>query len=78
MEAYPEAKVVLTVRDPVKWYNSVRSTIYQGKFLGNNPAVSLFMKLLGEMPKMLVCLRASEHPPKGFDQGKNLGFLHVG
>ena len=24
---YPNAKVILTVRDPVKWYQSVRSTI---------------------------------------------------
>ena len=28
MEAYPEAKVVLTVRDPQRWYESVRETIY--------------------------------------------------
>lgn len=26
--AYPHAKVVLTVRDPERWYESVRSTIY--------------------------------------------------
>ena len=24
---YPEAKVVLTVRDPVRWFHSVRNTI---------------------------------------------------
>lgn len=28
MEAYPEAKVVLTVRDPDRWYESVNETIY--------------------------------------------------
>jgi len=28
MEAYPEAKVVLSVRDPARWYESVRETIY--------------------------------------------------
>ena len=28
MEAYPKAKVILTVRDPGRWYESVRSTIY--------------------------------------------------
>jgi hypothetical protein len=28
MDAYPEAKVLLTVRDPEKWYQSVRNTIY--------------------------------------------------
>jgi hypothetical protein len=29
MQAYPQAKVLLTVRDPEKWYKSVLSTIYQ-------------------------------------------------
>ncbi len=28
MQAYPDAKVVLTVRDPHRWYESVRDTIY--------------------------------------------------
>lgn len=28
MDEYPEAKVVLTVREPVRWYESVRNTIY--------------------------------------------------
>jgi Sulfotransferase domain len=29
MEQYPEAKLVLTVRDPQSWWESVRETIYQ-------------------------------------------------
>ncbi len=29
MEAFPEAPVILTVRDPERWYESMRSTIYQ-------------------------------------------------
>ncbi len=34
MQAYPEAKVLLSVRDPEKWYESVITTIYQasGRF----------------------------------------------
>jgi len=28
MERYPEAKVILTVRDPERWHRSTRSTIY--------------------------------------------------
>lgn len=28
MEKYPDAKIVLTVRDPEKWYTSCRNTIY--------------------------------------------------
>src|SRR6202043_561366 len=29
MEVYPDAKVLLTVRDPDSWYESAKSTIYQ-------------------------------------------------
>ncbi len=29
MESYPDAKVILTVRDPERWYESTRSTIYE-------------------------------------------------
>src|SRR5438094_934614 len=29
MEQYPEAKVLLSVRDPEKWYESARETIFQ-------------------------------------------------
>ena len=28
LEKYPEAKVILTVRDPERWYDSMRQTIY--------------------------------------------------
>ena len=30
MDAYPNAKVVLTVRRPETWHESVRSTIHKG------------------------------------------------
>jgi len=30
-ELYPEAKVILTVREPEKWYQSTLETIYRGK-----------------------------------------------
>ncbi|GAC1631392.1 MAG: hypothetical protein NVS4B11_31660 [Ktedonobacteraceae bacterium] len=29
MKAYPDAKVLLTVRDPQRWYESAKNTIYQ-------------------------------------------------
>jgi hypothetical protein len=31
MEKYPEAKVILTVRDPERWYESTRQTIYYSR-----------------------------------------------
>ena len=33
---YPRAKVVLTVRDPVRWYNSVSNTIRQVSLLSDS------------------------------------------
>ncbi len=38
MEAFPEAPVILTVRDPERWYESVRSTIYGIRKLSAGPA----------------------------------------
>jgi hypothetical protein len=37
MEAFPEAAVILTVRDPDPWYESMRSTIYQIRKLTTGP-----------------------------------------
>jgi Sulfotransferase domain len=34
-EVYPEAKVILSVRDPEKWYESATKTIWQAKLLGD-------------------------------------------
>jgi hypothetical protein len=43
MKVYPEAKVLLTVRDPGKWYESTRNTIYQ---LPRSPAVRILRLFL--------------------------------
>ncbi|MDP9458535.1 MAG: sulfotransferase family protein [Actinomycetota bacterium] len=37
MEAFPEAPVILTVRDPEPWYESMRSTIYELRRLTHGP-----------------------------------------
>jgi hypothetical protein len=43
-EKYPEAKVILTVRDPERWYDSVRQTIH---LLGNTfPEWTVLLLLL--------------------------------
>lgn len=42
MQRYPEAKVILTVRDPERWYESVRNTIYELTRLSTR---SLFSRL---------------------------------
>lgn len=37
MEAYPEAKVILTVRDPNRWYESTLNTIYEMDKTASSP-----------------------------------------
>jgi len=38
MERHPEAKVLLSVRDPERWYDSTRSSIYElSKFMARSP-----------------------------------------
>ena len=48
MQAYPDAKVLLSVRDPEKWYESVRSTIYVAAHRFTRPGLSL-MPLIGRI-----------------------------
>jgi hypothetical protein len=46
--AHPEAKVILTVRDPERWYESARATIFQMRArVDASPWAALVLKLLG-------------------------------
>ena len=48
MEAFPEAPVILTVRDPERWYESTRNTIYGIRRVSAGPApVRLAFALAG-------------------------------
>lgn len=51
MAAYPDAKVILTVREPERWYESFSTTIYQvdikfSKYLRFIPPVDRFFKTM--------------------------------
>jgi hypothetical protein len=45
LEQYPEAKVVLTTRDPEAWYESTQKTI-----LGNRPSIWQALKITFQLP----------------------------
>merc|ERR1712241_399846 len=47
MEVFPDAKVVLTVRDPENWYNSVKGTIFQMNENVNKFPLNILTKLDG-------------------------------
>ena len=47
MEAFPDAKVILTVRDPTSWYKSVKETIYKGHIDSDSFPVNIWGRLTG-------------------------------
>jgi sulfotransferase family protein len=50
MERHPDAKVLLSVRDPEKWYESTRSTIYElGRISAGSPFSRLGFALLSRL-----------------------------
>ena len=47
MEAYPDAKVILSIREPESWYESTKDTIYQiYKRATSSPFVSLILRVV--------------------------------
>lgn len=47
MEAFPDAKVILTIRDPEAWYKSVKETIYRGTMEGKKFPMNILGALTG-------------------------------
>ncbi len=67
MEVFPHAKVVLSVRSPETWYESVKNTIFQ--FYNQDFAISMFQKLtFGNFEGFE---KVVNHAPEGMDKGKN-------
>jgi hypothetical protein len=55
MERYPDAKIILTVRDPDGWYESTYNTIYGTRRIASSPIfrlVGLFRSGMGRAAKM--------------------------
>ena len=72
MDAFPNAKVVLTVRRPETWYKSVSSTIHKGVQMQKNDfAMRLFSRLQpGGAKRMKMLDVIAYHPFAGMDKGK--------
>jgi hypothetical protein len=52
MKKYPDAKVILTVRDPERWYESARSTIYGTQEGASSPIFPLLALFFPRMRHM--------------------------
>jgi hypothetical protein len=55
MEAYPDAKIILTTRDPERWYDSVKNSIY--KFSGTLPLPSILRFIIPPFGRIYPLLR---------------------
>jgi Sulfotransferase domain len=48
-DRYPDAKVVLTVRDPERWWNSIDSTLFAASRAGDLPATHAHVAEMGQL-----------------------------
>jgi len=64
MEVYPNAKVLLNVRDPVKWYESVHGSILQMMITVNKWPCTWFTSLVRVREKMLLVNALSRPVPQ--------------
>ena len=71
MEAFPNAKVLLTTRDPETWYESVKNSIMGiGKML-RWPPVRFYLWLRGGLAGLDMTNTLSCTPTRGWDRSKS-------
>ena len=71
MKAYPNAKIILSVRDPKKWYRSVKNTIFYGNMMNRTFPTNIFCRLIGNKGWMNMVERLSLMPFNGLDRGNS-------
>ena len=69
MEAFPNAKVILSVRDPKKWHLSVKNTIYNIPRLRSSFPTNIFFALTGSLSRADMITRLTTMPTNGIDKG---------
>ena len=70
MDIFPKSKVILTIRDPDKWYDSVRSTIYE-LHRSTEGARMGFLKITGQYRMVKTMSSILNYSPNGIDaEGK--------
>ena len=66
MDVFPNAKVLLTVRDPESWYKSVKETIYQGNEEGKKFPMNIMRALSGMKRRGAMVQKLARKPKKGY------------
>ena len=69
MEVFPEAKVVLTIRDPEAWYKSVSETIYQININSNRFPENILRKLNGRSKFSVMIQNLARRKHNRFNDG---------
>jgi hypothetical protein len=70
MEVFPEAKVVLTIRDPENWYKSVKETIYQGNMDRQMLPVNIYSWFNGSSKQLSMMETFTHASNNRFNNGK--------
>jgi hypothetical protein len=60
-EAFPEAKVILTVRDPESWFRSTQETIFQPRIQEGGPPVARFGEMIHKVVHRLFDGKIHDH-----------------
>ena len=76
MKAYPNAKIILSVRDPKKWYRSVKNTIFHGYIMNRTFPTNIFCMLNRSSSKGWenICDRLAKLQTNGLDIGNIQNF----
>ena len=69
MEVFPDAKVILTVREPKTWYKSVKSSIFQMRNLYKSFPFNILLWINGRWDHMRLVNNLSEYPGRGYTRG---------
>ena len=77
MESFPEAKVVLTIRDPDAWYKSVKETIYQGNVEAASFPGNIASKIMGVSRADEMIQNLTRRDQNRFHQGEIIRLLSI-
>ncbi len=78
MEVFPEAKIVLTVREPETWYESVKNSIYQTRFEAIGLPTKMLLWITGRYNNWKTTVDASTAPIPFMDKQSVYGVIGEG
>ena len=77
MEVFPDAKVILTIREPEAWYESVKNTIYKTKNIHQIFPMNMLIWMSGYYQNRKVVSKITTKPVRTAKKGINLSLIHI-